>query len=72
MMIAELLSASLRAPAPPFGAATELKDLPGWDSLVMVRLMLKLEDIAGRELAESELASLQTVGDVERLLKALE
>ena len=48
--------------------ATPLGDLPGWDSLMMVRLMLRLEEHAGRELSEAELESIAVVGDVQRLL----
>lgn len=45
-----------------------LADIPGWDSLKTVRLVVQLESALGRELEEDELASLERVSDVERLL----
>ena len=45
-----------------------LKQIAGWDSVMMVRLMLRLEQRAGRELSEAELEAIVTVGDVARLL----
>ena len=35
---------------------------------MMVRLMLRLKEHAGRELSEAELESIAVVGDVQRLL----
>lgn len=45
-----------------------LADVPGWDSLKTVRLVLQLEGALGRELEEAELESLERLSDVERLL----
>jgi acyl carrier protein len=47
-----------------------LAHIEGWDSLKGVRLVLRLEEILGRELSESDIERLQSVGDVDRLLKA--
>jgi acyl carrier protein len=47
-----------------------LADLPGWDSLKGVRLVLRLEEIVGRELSEDDIEKLQSVEDVSRFLKA--
>jgi acyl carrier protein len=47
-----------------------LAQLDGWDSLKGVRLVLRLEEIVGRELSENDIEKLQTVEDVDRLLKA--
>ena len=49
---------------------TSLADIDGWDSLKGVRLVLRLEQIVGRELSEADIEGLQSVGDVERLLKS--
>lgn len=46
----------------------ELSELDGMDSLAMVRLMLRIENIVGRELAEDELEAIVTIGDLKRLL----
>jgi acyl carrier protein len=45
-----------------------LADLPGWDSLKMVRLVVRLEGAIGRELEEAEIEGLKSVADVQRLL----
>jgi acyl carrier protein len=47
-----------------------LAQLDGWDSLKGVRLVLRLEEIVGRELSESDIEKLQSVEDVDRFLKA--
>lgn len=47
-----------------------LAQLDGWDSLKGVRLVLRLEEIVGRELTENDIEKLQSVDDVDRLLKA--
>jgi acyl carrier protein len=49
---------------------TSLADIDGWDSLKGVRLVLRLEEIIGRELSEDDIESLRSVRDVERLLKS--
>lgn len=47
-----------------------LAQLDGWDSLKGVRLVLRLEEIVGRELSEGDIETLQSVEDIDRLLKA--
>jgi acyl carrier protein len=47
---------------------TRLDTIAGFDSLVMVNLVVRLESMVGRELTENELEQLRTVGDIERLL----
>ena len=47
-----------------------LAHIEGWDSLKGVRLVLRLEEIVGRELSEDDIEKLQSVEDVDRLLKA--
>jgi acyl carrier protein len=49
---------------------TLLFDLDGWDSLKGVQLVLKLEQLAGRQLTENELERLQSIQDVEAILQA--
>jgi acyl carrier protein len=46
-----------------------LHELDGWDSLKGVRLVVALEEAIGRQLSEAELERLQSVGDVERVLR---
>jgi acyl carrier protein len=48
---------------------TLLADVDGWDSLKGVRLVLRLQEVVGRELSENEIGGLHSIGDVERLLQ---
>jgi acyl carrier protein len=65
-LIAEVLRSSISIPH----GDMPLAELEGWDSLKGVRLVLRLEEIIGRELSEDDIERLQSVHDVERLLKA--
>jgi acyl carrier protein len=50
-------------------SGTLLADLDGWDSLKGVRLVLRLQEIVGRELSEDDIVGLQSIADVERILQ---
>jgi acyl carrier protein len=65
-LIAEVLRS--KTAIPPGDAL--LAEIDGWDSLKGVRLVLRLEEIVRRELSESDIDKLQSVDDVDRLLKA--
>jgi acyl carrier protein len=47
-----------------------LGDIPGWDSVAMVRLVVAIEEKLGRQLSDLELEGIETVADVEKLMKA--
>ena len=47
-----------------------LAQIDGWDSLKGVRLVLRLEEMVGRQLSESDIETLNSIDDVDRLLKA--
>lgn len=66
----ELITAILDSPPGPLDASTPLRAIAGCDSLAMVSLVVRLETLLQRELAESDLDALRTVGDVEQLLRA--
>jgi acyl carrier protein len=66
----ELLAEVLRAEVPIPSGDLLLAHIDGWDSLKGVRLVLRLEEIVGRELSEDDIEKLQSVADVERLLRA--
>lgn len=66
----ELLAEILRSNTPIPPGEIPLSQLDGWDSLKGVRLVLRLEEIIGRELSEDAIEKLQSVEDVDRLLKA--
>jgi acyl carrier protein len=65
-----LISEVIRKSSVTCSDNTPLADIDGWDSLRGVRLVLRLEQIVGRELSEADIEGLQSVGDVERLLKS--
>jgi acyl carrier protein len=66
----ELIAEVLRAETPFPSGNLLLTDIEGWDSLKGVRLVLRLEEIVGRELSERDIEKLQSVGDVDQLLKS--
>lgn len=53
---------------PPLTGAQPLADISGWDSLRMVNMVVRLEQLLNRELDEREIENLNTVGDLEALL----
>jgi len=66
MLIAEIVrKAILTEPS-----WTLLADIDGWDSLKAVRLVLRLQEIVGRELSEDDLMGLQSIAAVERVLQS--
>lgn len=46
------------------------KDVPGWDSLRNIRLMLAVEKSYGIRLTAPEIGKLQNVGDLARLVQS--
>lgn len=60
----KLLAELLQRPANAITLDTALADIEGWDSLTMVRLMMRLEQYIGRQLTEDEMAELVSVRDV--------
>jgi acyl carrier protein len=70
MRARELIAEVLRTSVPIPEDHVLLAQIEGWDSLKGVRLVLRLEEIVGRELTEDDIEKLQSVEDVDRLLKA--
>lgn len=64
----QLIASVIRRDTLVCGDTTLLNEIDGWDSLKGVRLVLRLEEITGHELSESEIEGLQSVGDVDRIL----
>ena len=48
---------------------TLLSNVDGWDSLKGVQLVLRIEQLIGRHLTENELERLQSIQDIDVLLK---
>jgi acyl carrier protein len=70
MQARELIAEVLRTRVPIPGDDVLLANIEGWDSLKGVRLVLRLEEITGRALSETDIEKLQSIEDVDRLLKA--
>ena len=49
--------------------ATSARDVPGWDSLMHVTLLVNVEKEFGIRLTSSEVAGFKTVGELEDLLR---
>jgi acyl carrier protein len=70
MNASELIAEITRSNVKHYPDETLLSALENWDSLKGVRLVLRIEEIIGRPLAEEELERLESVGDVGRFLRA--
>lgn len=66
--VRDLIAGILPGPLPELSAATPLETVPGWDSIVMVRLVILLEAELGRQLDDTVLERIETVGDIENLV----
>jgi acyl carrier protein len=71
MQARELIAEILRNNAVIPQGEILLANVEGWDSLKGVRLVLRLEEIVGRELSEDDISKLQSVQDVDLLLKTV-
>ena len=70
VMDARTLVSEIAGGAVSPAADANLNDVDGWDSLKNVRLVLRLEEIAGRPLSEEEIAGLLNVRDVAAIIKS--
>jgi acyl carrier protein len=66
----ELIAEVLRSDVSISSDDLLLAHIEGWDSLKGVRLVLRLEEIVGRELSEGDIEKLQSVEDVDQFLKS--
>ena len=66
----DLISGVLNGPPPRLTEDLELSDIPGWDSMAMVRLVVAIEQRLDRQLGDSEIENIETVADVEKLVTA--
>jgi acyl carrier protein len=64
-----LISELTNRPTGDLDRATALDTIPGFDSIALVNLVVRLESIVGRQLLESEIEGLATVGAIDDLLK---
>jgi acyl carrier protein len=66
----ETLAAELQTDPQSLTADTFLADLPSWDSVTMLSVMVMLGDATGQPVTPAELAALKTFGDIETLCAA--
>jgi acyl carrier protein len=50
--------------------STEARDVPGWDSLAHVRIVVAIEEAFGVEFSTNLVTGLKNVGDLVRLVEA--
>lgn len=65
-----IIAGVLNGTSPRLTASSALGDIPGWDSVAMVRLVVAIEEKLGRQLTDMELEGIETVADIEKLVKA--
>ena len=63
-----LVAEITRSETGAYGDDMALADVENWDSLKAVRLVLRIEKAVGRPLTESDIESLRSIGDVDRIL----
>ncbi len=66
--IAAIVRETLGAPDAPVTEATTARDIPGWDSVKMVEIILRTEEEFGITLRSREVDSLRSVGDLVRIV----
>ncbi len=64
-----LICSILGSTVAPLEPDSPLHAIRGWDSLMMVSLVVRIEELLGRELTETELDGLRTVADIQQLVK---
>jgi len=64
-----LISSILGSPVSSLAPESPLHAIRGWDSLMMVSLVVRIEELIGRELTETELDGLRTVADIQQFVK---
>jgi acyl carrier protein len=69
MTASELVAEILKRPVNSFNRDQLLDQLPQFDSLALVNLVVRLEGVLGRQLTESEIEGVKTIGSIEDLLK---
>ena len=67
--LAGLFSETLGRPMPPLAETTAFSDLPGWDSVAHLALLLAVERAFGVAFASAEMVSMRTVGEMAAVLR---
>ena len=68
--IREMLSGILGREMPPLTPQTPFEDLPGWDSVVHLSILMEAERRFGLTFTAAQMIGMKTVGDLLVLLEA--
>lgn len=70
MAFKKIFSETFNLPETTIVDALVLSEIPAWDSLAHMMLIVRLEETYGFQFSGDEIADLQSVGDVRQALKA--
>lgn len=70
MKLNKILSEVFALPESEISDELTLREIPLWDSMVHMILIVRLEDAWNIQLTGDEIADIKTVGDVRRLIAA--
>jgi len=70
MAFNKIFSETFNLPEADIVDALVLSEIPAWDSLAHMMLIVRLEETYGFQFSGDEIADLQSVGDVRQALKA--
>ncbi len=68
--IREMLAEILRREVPPLTPETPFENLPGWDSVVHLSILMEAERRFGLSFTAAQMIGMKTVGDLLALLEA--
>jgi acyl carrier protein len=68
MTASELVAEIVKRPVTNLDRSQSLDGVPDFDSIALVNLVVRLEELIGRQLLESEIEGLKTAGAIEDLL----
>jgi acyl carrier protein len=68
MTASELVAEIIKRPVTNLDRSQSLDGVPNFDSIALVNLVVRLEELIGRQLLESEIEGLKTAGAIEDLL----
>lgn len=68
--IREMLAEILRREVPPLTPETPFEELPGWDSVVHLSILMETERRFGLTFTAAQMIGTKTVGDLLALLEA--
>lgn len=68
MTASELVAEIIKRPVTNLDRSQSLDGVPNFDSIALVSLVVRLEELIGRQLLESEIEGLKTAGAIEDLL----